>query len=96
MMNIPGYYEFAMQVYNYLELMQPGTTLFLDKYAGEKLIWIIKTICLFISDSDHWIDYEFNDTYTKVRRRIVAQWEKEWLLGTNKRPIGRKIAKISV
>lgn len=65
----PGFFEFAMQVYDYLELMKPGTVLVLDKYEEKYMNWAIKTTCLFIDAGDHWKEYEFNDTYTKVRRK---------------------------
>lgn len=63
-------YAYMHQVYDYLELMKPGTTLYL-KADSAKLPWLLVACGAFLAASDHWIDYELNDDYTKVRKKFV-------------------------
>lgn len=76
LMQIPGFYEFAKPVYDFLEVMEEGTIFnFATKCQDEqKLEWFIKVACLFI-----WcghFEYEFNDDFTKIRRKRLMEIEK--------------------
>lgn len=63
-------YRYIKQVYDYLELMKPGTILNLQA-DPTRLPWMLVACGAFLTASDHWIDYELNDDYTKVRRKFV-------------------------
>ena len=67
LLKVPGFFEYAMPIYNYVEMMKPGTVLTL-RASEEKMPWLIKTLCLFIDSADHWREYEFNADYTRFRR----------------------------
>lgn len=56
------------QVYDYLEMMKPATVLNLQD-DGDKLPWMLVAVGAFLSAQDHWMDYELNDDYTKLRRK---------------------------
>ena len=78
LMQVPGFYEFAKPVYDCLEVMEEGTIFnFATKCQDEqKLEWFIKIACLFI-----WcghFEYEFNDDFTKIRRKRLMEIEKKW------------------
>lgn len=70
MMDTPGFYEYAKQVYDYLELMKPGKILKLQE-TDDKLPWLLVTIGAFLVSSDHWMDFELNDDYTLLRRKFL-------------------------
>ena len=59
--------RYIRQVYDYLELMPPGTRLNLNA-EGDKLKWLLVTVGAFLNAGEHWMDYELNDDYTKLRR----------------------------
>jgi hypothetical protein len=63
-------YNYMHQVYDYLELMETGTTISLHEDT-QKLPWLLVACGAFMAASDHWIDFELNDDYTKLRRRFV-------------------------
>lgn len=78
LMNTPGFYEYAMPIYNYLETMKPGTVLKLVA-SEDRIEWMIKTVCIFISSGEHWREYELNGDYTKVRRiDILDKWKHRY------------------
>ena len=60
--------RYIRQVYDYLELMKPGTILHLNA-PEDKLPWMLVAVGAFLPAGDHWLDYDLNDDYTKVRRR---------------------------
>ena len=60
--------KYVSQVYDYLELMEPGTRLNL-RAEGDKLKWLLVTVGAFLASGDHWKDYELNDDYTKLRKK---------------------------
>lgn len=72
MMATPGYYEYALEVYNYLELMKPSTILNLQA-TEDKLPWLLVTTGAFLAAQDHWMDFELNDDYTKLRRKFLSE-----------------------
>lgn len=78
LMEIPGFYEFAKSVYDFLETMAEGTIYnFAAKCQDEqKLEWFIKVACLFIV-CGHF-EYEFNDDFTKIRRKYLTKIEIKW------------------
>lgn len=59
--------KYVRQVYDYLELMKPGTRLNLSA-RGERLKWMLVAVGAFLAASGHE-DYELNDDYTKLRKR---------------------------
>lgn len=59
--------RYISQVYDYLELMRPGTRLNLQA-EGDKLKWLLVAVGAFMAAQDHWMDFELNDDYTKLRR----------------------------
>ena len=59
--------KYILQVYDYLELMKPGTRLNLSA-RGERLKWMLVAVGAFLAASGHE-DYELNDDYTKLRKR---------------------------
>lgn len=71
----------AMNVFHYLERMRPGEAISLNKYTGDKLSWIIKTACLYMYEWPKFLEYEFNDEYTAIRRsRELTQEERDHYL----------------
>lgn len=72
MMETPGYYDYARQVYDYLEVMEPGTILKLQA-PEDKLPWLLVTVGIFLAASDHWMDYETDDDYTKLRKKSLPE-----------------------
>lgn len=70
MMKTPGFYEYAKQVYDYLEVMKPGRILKLQE-TDNKLPWLLVTTGAFLASSDHWMDFELNDEYTLLRRKFL-------------------------
>ncbi|MCF0254912.1 MAG: hypothetical protein HUK10_01305 [Bacteroides heparinolyticus] len=55
------------QVYDYLELMKPDTILNIQ--ADEvKLPWLLVAVGAFLAAQDHWMEFELNDDYTRLRR----------------------------
>ena len=67
---VPGFYEYAMPVYNYLETMKPGKVIKLIA-SEDRIEWLIKTVCLFIASGEHWREYELNADYTKIRHPLA-------------------------
>ena len=59
---------YIRQVYDYLELMKPGTILNLQA-DKEKLPWMLVAVGAFLPAQDHWMDYELNDGCTRLRRK---------------------------
>lgn len=78
LMQVEGFYEFAINVYNYFETMKPGTMVRLNSHTGTKLEWVIKTACLFIVSGDHFTEYDISEDFTRLRRRIVRPQERAW------------------
>lgn len=72
LMSEPGFYDYARQVYDYLETMKPGTIIKLQE-AEEKLRWLLVTVGAFLAAGQHWMDFETNDDYTKVRRKPLPE-----------------------
>ena len=60
--------SYIRQVYDYLELMKPGTILNLQA-DKEKLPWLLVAVGAFLPAQDHWMDFELNDDYTRLRRK---------------------------
>lgn len=60
-------YTYIRQAYDYMELMKPGTILHLQA-PEEKLPWLLVTAGAFFSAQDHWMEFDFNDDWTKLRR----------------------------
>lgn len=60
-------YAYIRQAYDYMELMKPGTILHLQA-SEEKLPWLLVTAGAFFSAQDHWMEFDFNDDWTKLRR----------------------------
>ena len=58
------------QVYDYLEMMKPATILNLQA-DEDKLPWMLVAVGAFLPAQDHWMDFELNDDYTKLRRKEV-------------------------
>lgn len=67
---IPGFLEYAMPIYNYLETMAPGAVLRLNA-PDDKIEWLVKTVCYFIASGNHGLEYELNENYTKIRRSTI-------------------------
>lgn len=62
--------RYICQAYKYLEQMRPGTRLSLQA-EGDKLKWLLVAVGAFVNAEDHWIDYQLNDDYTKLRRVYI-------------------------
>lgn len=62
--------RYIRQVYDYLELMPPGTRLNLQA-EGDKLKWLLVTVGAFVNAGDHWMDFQLNDDYTRLRRILL-------------------------
>lgn len=56
------------QVYDYLEMMKPATVLNLQA-DEDKLPWMLVAVGTFLPAQEHWMDFELNDDYTKLRRK---------------------------
>ena len=67
--------RYIRQVYDYLELMQPGTRLNL-RADGERLKWMLVAVGAFLAARGHE-DYEMNDDYTRLRRLMPERRSKE-------------------
>lgn len=78
LLDVPGFFEFAISAYNFLEIMEEGTVFkFASKCPDEKkLEWFIKVACLFIQ-CNHF-EYEFNDNWTSLRRKRLTDLDKQW------------------
>lgn len=61
--------NYMLQVYHYLELMEPGTRLNLNA-EGDKLMWLLVTVGTFLDTADPEHEYELNNDYTKLRRKL--------------------------
>ena len=59
--------KYIRQVYDYLELMRPGTRLNLHA-EGERQKWLLVAVGAFLAASGHE-DYELNEDYTRLRRQ---------------------------
>lgn len=59
--------KYVRQVYDYLELMEPGARLNL-RAEGDRQKWLLVTVGAFLAARGHE-DYELNDDYTKLRKR---------------------------
>ena len=67
--------RYIRQVYDYLELMQPGTRLNL-RADGGRLKWMLVAVGAFLAARGHE-DYELNDDYTRLRRLVPWKSSKE-------------------
>ena len=72
LMAIPGFYTYARQAYDYLEVMKPGTMMKLQE-TEDKLPWLLVTVGAFLAAGQHWMDYETSDDYTKLRRKPLPE-----------------------
>lgn len=72
LMTIPGFYTYARQAYDYLEVMKPGTIMKLQE-TEDKLPWLLVTVGAFLAAGQHWMDYETSDDYTKLRRKPLPE-----------------------
>ena len=61
---------YIRQVYDYLEKMKPGTILNLQA-DKDKLPWMLVAVGTFRQEQEHWMDFEQNDDYTKLRRKFL-------------------------
>lgn len=59
---------YIREVYDYLELMKPATILNLQA-DKDKLSWMLVAVGAFLPAQDHWMDFELNDDYTRLRRK---------------------------
>ncbi len=59
---------YIRQVYDYLEVMKPDTILNLQA-DKDKLPWMLVAVGVFLPAQEHWMDFELNDDYTKLRRK---------------------------
>ncbi len=59
---------YIRQVYDYLELMKPATILNLQA-DKDKLPWMLVAVGAFLPAQEHWMDFELNDDYTRLRRK---------------------------
>lgn len=72
LMAMPGFYTYARQAYDYLEVMKPGTIMKLQE-TEDKLPWLLVTVGAFLAAGQHWMDYETSDDYTKLRRKPLPE-----------------------
>lgn len=89
LLQVPGFYDFAIKVYDYFETMIPGRSVSFEKYQGEKLEWVVKVACLFVTTNNHFYEYELSDDCTRLRRFILKPHEKAFfrkLLGIDYEP----------
>jgi hypothetical protein len=73
LMETPGFYEYAIQVFNYLEMMEHRKILNLQADDPVKLQWLRVTVGAFITSSDHWMEYEINDDWSKIRKTDMPE-----------------------
>lgn len=70
MLQIEPAATYIYQVYDYLEMMKPATILNLQ--AGkDKLPWMLVAVGAFLAAQEHWMDFELNDDYTRLRRKLL-------------------------
>lgn len=62
--------DYIHQVYDYLEMMKPATVLNLQA-DEDKLPWMLVAVGAFLPAQEHWMDFELNDDYTKLRRKYL-------------------------
>lgn len=73
--------NYIKQVYDYLEVMKPGTVLLLQA-DPIKLPWMMVAVGAFINAQGHWLDFELNDDCTKLRRTwLPPDYRKKYLDG---------------
>lgn len=68
MLQIEQAAAYIRQVYDYLEMMKPGTILNLQA-DKDKLPWMLVAVGAFLPAQEHWMDFELNDDYTRLRRK---------------------------
>ncbi len=68
------------QVYDHLEMMKPGTSLRLNARQEKQLPWLLAAVGVFLTSGSHWIDYELNDDFTLIRRKVIPPQTFEFLL----------------
>lgn len=77
--------RYICQVYDFLELMEPGTRLNL-RAEGDKLKWLLVAVGAFLAAQNHWMEFELNDDYTKLRRIFLPdKFRRLMQKHTNKR-----------
>jgi hypothetical protein len=76
LLETPGFYEYCHKVYDWLEFEMPkGSVFSLLPYTGIKLEWTIKIACIFIYSGYHWLEYEFDQNFTRITRRNMTDEE---------------------
>lgn len=81
----PGFADYGMKVYDWLEFDMPkGSEFSLLPYTGKQLEWTVKICCIFIYSGYHWIEYEFDQNFTKVTRHNIPPEELEELVEKEK------------
>lgn len=76
LMDIPGFYDYGIKVYNWLEFDMPqGSVFSLLPYTGKQLEWTVKVCCIFVYSGYHWIEYEFDQNFTKITRHKIPPEE---------------------
>lgn len=70
MLQIEQAATYIRQVYDYLEMMKPGTILNLQA-DKDKLPWMLVAVGAFLPAQEHWMDFELNDDYTRLRRKSL-------------------------
>lgn len=70
MLQVEQVATYIRQVYDYLERMKPGTILNLQA-DKDKLPWMLVAVGAFLPAQEHWMDFELNDDYTKLRRKFL-------------------------
>lgn len=69
------------RAYDYLEMMGDDKVMHLQDDNPKQLQWLLVACGAFLAAGDHWIDYELNDDYTKVRKKFVPpNFRKKLLL----------------
>ena len=89
LLQVPGFYDFAIKVYDYFETMIPGRSVSFEKYQGKKLEWVVKVACLFVTTNNHFYEYELSDDCTRLRRIVLKSHERAFfrkLLGLDYEP----------
>ena len=51
-------------------MMKPATVLNLQA-DEDKLPWMLVAVGAFLPAQEHWMDFELNDDYTKLRRKYL-------------------------
>lgn len=68
-------YRYMRNVYDYLEMLEPGSRMVIST-DEQHMKMLLVCVGVFMDSGLHWLEFELNDDYTKIRRK---RWPPELL-----------------